>query len=41
MSDYRVYAVRVFSTDWDAALAFYRDTLGWPLRYDDEQLGWA
>ena len=41
MSDYRVDAVRVFSTDSCAALAFYRDTLGWPLRYAHEQLGWA
>ena len=39
--DYRIYAVRVFTTQWDKALSFYRDTLNWPLRYADEDLGWA
>ena len=39
--DYRIYAMRVFTTHWDKALGFYRDTLGWPLRYVVEELGWA
>ena len=39
--DYRLYLVRVFTFRWDEALAFYRDTLGWPLEYADEDLGWA
>ncbi len=39
--DYRLYLVRVFSTRWEEALAFYRDTLQWPLSYVDEDLGWA
>lgn len=32
--DYRLYLVRVFSTRWEEALAFYRDTLQWPLSYN-------
>ncbi len=39
--DYKLYAVRVFTTRWDEAVPFYRDTLGWPLRVLDEPLGWA
>lgn len=39
--DYRFYAVRVFTGDWDRAVAFYRDTLGWPLEVIDAQSGWA
>lgn len=39
--DYRMYVVRVFTTRWDAAVPFYRDTLRWPLRLLDEELGWA
>ncbi len=39
--EYRLYLLRVFTTRWDEALAFYRDTLQWPLEYADESLGWA
>jgi ADP-ribosyl-[dinitrogen reductase] hydrolase len=33
--------VRVFVRDWPRALAFYRDTLGIPVAFVDEELGWA
>ena len=32
----RLAAVRVFVTDMDRALAFYRDTLGWPVKVSDD-----
>ena len=38
---YRLYAVRIFSFEWEAALAFYRETLGLPLAFVDAELGWA
>jgi len=33
--------VRVFVRDWPRAVAFYRDTLGIPVAFADEELGWA
>jgi predicted enzyme related to lactoylglutathione lyase len=39
--DRRMCAVRVFTTRWDDAVPFYRDTLGWPLRLLDQARGWA
>lgn len=38
---YRVYAVRVFVTDWERALAFYTDTLGMTVSYRSDDFGWA
>lgn len=38
---YRLYAVRIFSFEWEAALAFYRETLGLPLAFVDAEMGWA
>lgn len=37
----KLYAVRIFSTQWDSALAFYRDQVGLPVYFVDDQLGWA
>jgi predicted enzyme related to lactoylglutathione lyase len=39
--EYRMYVLRVFTRNWPEALAFYRDTMGWPLGFEDERLGWA
>lgn len=39
--NYRLYAVRVFTFQWPESVAFYGDTVGLPLAYSDEQLGWA
>ena len=39
--NYKLYAVRVFCIQWSACLAFYRDIVGWPVHYLDENLGWA
>ena len=38
---YHLYLVRIFVTDWPAALAFYRDTLGMPVAFESEEIGWA
>ena len=37
----KLYAIRIFTADWEKALAFYRDTLGLTLKFNDEALGWA
>ena len=38
---YKLYAIRVFSYKWQESLAFYRDTIGFPLAFADEEMGWA
>jgi ADP-ribosyl-[dinitrogen reductase] hydrolase len=38
---YDLIVVRVFVADWPRALAFYRDALGIPVAFVDEELGWA
>ena len=38
---YRLYAVRVFTVRWDEALAFYRDVMGFPVSFADDDIGWA
>ena len=39
--DYKLYAVRVFTTDWDRSVAFYRDQVELGLKFADESMGWA
>jgi lactoylglutathione lyase len=39
--EYTAYAIRVFVRDWRRALAFYHETLGIPIRFESEDLGWA
>jgi catechol 2,3-dioxygenase-like lactoylglutathione lyase family enzyme len=41
MTNYRLYAVRIFSLNWDQALTFYRDILELPLTFSDSDTGWA
>ena len=38
---YKLYAVRIFTKRWPQAVAFYRDTLGLELTFENETLGWA
>lgn len=38
---YRLFLIRVFTLDWDAALSFYRDTLGFEVVFADPEAGWA
>lgn len=39
--DYKLYAVRIFTTDWARSVAFYRDQVELPLKFDDDSMGWA
>lgn len=41
MNDFRIYTVRVFSFNWDEALKFYRDVIGFPVTFSDPDMGWA
>lgn len=41
MVTYKLYAVRIFVTDWQRALEFYQKTLGMPVAFANEQMGWA
>ena len=41
MPKYRLYAVRIFVRDWRGALEFYSKTLGMPVAYANEAMGWA
>lgn len=36
-----LYAVRVFVRQWDAACAFYGETLGLAERFRNDEFGWA
>jgi lactoylglutathione lyase len=38
---YRLYAVRVFSFQWDDSVEFYRDVVGLPLSFLGQEFGWA
>ena len=38
---FKLYAVRVFSTRWLESFAFYKDTVGFPVNFADEEMGWA
>jgi predicted enzyme related to lactoylglutathione lyase len=35
-----VNVVSIHVKDWEGAKKFYRDLLGWPIAYSDEQMGW-
>ena len=39
--DARVWYVNIFVTDFDRAVTFYQQTLGLPLRFREEQFGYA
>ncbi|MCG8592358.1 MAG: VOC family protein [Proteobacteria bacterium] len=39
--DYKLFAIRVFVRDWERAVRFYTETLGMPLAYRSDELGWA
>lgn len=41
MTAYKLYAVRIFVTDWRRALDFYSRTVGLPVGFADERMGWA
>ena len=37
----KLYAVRIFVFDWDAACRFYGEILGLPERFRSDEAGWA
>jgi len=36
-----LYTVRIFVNDWDAACAFYGESLALPERFRSDEMGWA
>jgi len=41
MTNYNLLVVRVFVTDWSRAVRFYTETVGIPLAFQNEAMGWA
>lgn len=39
--DYQLNTVRIFVSDWAAAVRFYRDVLELPQRFSNAEMGWA
>ena len=39
--DYKLFAVRVFVTDWERAIHFYTEKLGMPVTFRSDETGWA
>lgn len=38
---FKLFAVRVFVTDWERAMRFYTETLGIPTTFRSDEMGWA
>ena len=38
---FNIYAVRIFSLNWTRSLAFYKDTIGLPVKFENADMGWA
>ncbi len=38
---YRIYAQRVYSFRWSESVSFYKDTIGFPVKFENEEMGWA
>lgn len=38
---YKLYAVRVFVSDWDRSLEFYSKVLEMPIVFSSSEMGWA
>ena len=38
---YRIYAQRIFSIKWAESVAFYKNTIGLPIKFESEEMGWA
>ena len=38
---FTIYAQRIFCFDWPDSLAFYKDKLGLPVKFESEDMGWA
>ena len=36
-----MYAQRVFSYRWSKSVSFYKETIGLPLKFESDEMGWA
>ena len=39
--EYKLFAVRVFVTEWERAIRFYSETLEMTIAYQSDEMGWA
>lgn len=39
--EYKLFAVRVFVSNWERAIRFYTETLEMPAAYRNDEVGWA
>jgi predicted enzyme related to lactoylglutathione lyase len=39
--DYKLYAIRIFVTDWERALHFYTDVLEMSIGFRNDDMGWT
>ena len=38
---YQMYAQRIFCFNWQECVSFYKETIGLPVKFEDENMGWA
>jgi uncharacterized glyoxalase superfamily protein PhnB len=38
---YKMYAQRIFCFHWKECVSFYKDTIGLPVKFESEEMGWA
>ena len=38
---YKMYAQRIFCFHWQECVSFYKDTIGLPVKFESEEMGWA
>jgi uncharacterized glyoxalase superfamily protein PhnB len=38
---YEMYAQRIFCFHWKECVSFYKDTIGLPVKFESEEMGWA
>lgn len=38
---YKIFAQRVFCFNWKECVSFYKETLGLPVKFENEDMGWA
>lgn len=39
--DFKLYAIRIFVTEWEEAIRFYTEQLGIPALFRDDEMGWV
>ena len=38
---YKMYAQRIFCFHWKECVSFFKDTIGLPVKFESEEMGWA